>query len=143
MTTKIIPRCPLWAHPAILRRDELQMRLPSHELPRLRLVSSGYVGPAPCQRPLGNPTHRALAHPIARLNFCTRHLVVNSSIDRRVQPQIAVEPFAVLEFRWSLAIGRLQSDAPRPCTADVSFRYAYLFSQAPFQACCSTGDPCS
>jgi hypothetical protein len=55
----------------------------------------------------------ALAHSIARLNFVHRHVVANSSIDRRAQPQIADERFAVLEFRRSLAIGRLQSDAPK------------------------------
>ena len=42
-----------------------------------------------------------------KTELCTRHLVANSSIDRRAQPQIAVERFAVLEFRRSLAIGTL------------------------------------
>ena len=45
--------------------------------------------------------------------FVHAKLVANSSIDRRAQPQIAVERFAVSEFRRPLPIGRLQSDAPR------------------------------
>jgi hypothetical protein len=50
-----------------------------------------------------------------KTELCTRHILANSSIDRRAQPQIAVERFAVLDFCRSLANLRLQSDAPRPC----------------------------
>ena len=51
--------------------------------------------------------HRALAHPI---ELCTRHILANSSIDRRAQLQIADKRFAVLDFRQSLPNPRLQSD---------------------------------
>jgi hypothetical protein len=37
-----------------------------------------------------------------KTELCTRHILANSSIDRRAQPQIAVEQFAVLDFRLSL-----------------------------------------
>jgi hypothetical protein len=50
-----------------------------------------------------------------KTELCTRHMLANSSIDRRARPQIAVERFAVLDFRRSLANLHLQSDAPRPC----------------------------
>jgi hypothetical protein len=50
-----------------------------------------------------------------KTELCTRHILASPSIDRRAQPQIAVERFAVLDFRGSLADPRLQSDAPRPC----------------------------
>jgi hypothetical protein len=46
-----------------------------------------------------------------KTELCARHILANSSIDRRAQPQIAVERFAVLDFRRSLANPRLQSDA--------------------------------
>ena len=55
--------------------------------------------------------YRALVHPIARLALCTRRILANSSIDQRAQLQIAVERFAVLDFRRSPPIPRLQSDA--------------------------------
>jgi hypothetical protein len=47
---------------------------------------------------------------IARLELCTRPLLADSSIDGRGQPQIAVKPFAVMDFRRvsgypTLAIG--------------------------------------
>jgi len=57
---------------------------------------------------------QALGTSDCKTDLCARHLVANSSIDRRAQPQIAVELSAVLEFRRSLPIERLQSDAPRP-----------------------------
>jgi hypothetical protein len=37
-----------------------------------------------------------------KAELCTRHILANSSIDRRAQPQIAVERFTVLDFRRSL-----------------------------------------
>jgi hypothetical protein len=43
----------------------------------------------------------------------TRHIPANSSIDRRAQPQVAIERFAVLDFRQFLPNPRLQSDASR------------------------------
>jgi hypothetical protein len=39
--------------------------------------------------------------------LCTRHILANSSIDRRAQPQVAVERFAVLDFRRSLVNSHL------------------------------------
>jgi hypothetical protein len=46
-----------------------------------------------------------------KTELCTRHIPANPSIDERAQPQIAVERFDVLDFRWSLANPRLQSCA--------------------------------
>jgi hypothetical protein len=59
-----------------------------------------------------------------KTELCTRHILANSSIDRRAQPQIAVERFAVLDFRRSLANPRLQSDAPRLCSTEVASQRA-------------------
>ena len=50
-----------------------------------------------------------------KTELCTRHILANSSIDRRAQPQVAVERFAVFDFRRSLVNPHSQSDAPRPC----------------------------
>jgi hypothetical protein len=38
-----------------------------------------------------------------KTELCTGHILANSNIDRRAQPQIAVERFAVLDFLRSLA----------------------------------------
>src|ERR1700728_3938266 len=62
-----------------------------------------------------------------KTELCTRYILANSSIDRRAQPQVAVERYAVLDFRRPLVNPHLQSDAPRPCIS-YSFPLRFLVS---------------
>ena len=72
-------------------------------------------------KPVEKSTVQGLGKSDCKTKLCTRHILANSSIDRSAQPQIAVERFAVLDFRPSLPNPRLQSDAPRPCIASLAF----------------------
>src|SRR3984957_8081505 len=61
----------------------------------------------PCDMP--SPLSRQLAvqglgTSDCKIEVCTRHLLANSSIDRRAQPQTAVERFAALHFHRHLVI---------------------------------------
>jgi hypothetical protein len=61
------------------------------------------------------PIHlQGLSTSDCKTELCTRHILANSSLDQRAQPQTAIERFAVLDLRRSLPNPRSQSNMPGP-----------------------------